>query len=49
MSEVGERVRGECGYCGERVGEDLLLPLECSTCRQLFHIGCLKVSQQQRV
>ena len=43
--EVGESVQGECGYCGERVGEnkELWLPLECSTCHQFFHFRCLKV------
>ena len=43
--EVGESVRGECGYCGERVEEkeELRLPLECSACHQFFHLRCLKV------
>ena len=40
-----ESVRGECGYCGERVREkdELWLPLECTTCHQFFHLRCLKV------
>ncbi|CAI8045821.1 Cysteine-rich protein 2-binding protein, partial [Geodia barretti] len=39
-----ESVRGECGYCGERVREkdELWLPLECTTCHQFFHLRCLK-------
>lgn len=43
--EVSDSVQGECGYCGERVGEggEVWLPLECLSCRQLFHIRCLKV------
>ena len=43
--EVGQRVRGECGYCGERAGEEgeRWLPLECQSCHQLFHLRCLKV------
>ena len=48
--EVSESVRGECGYCGGRIGEsggeggELWLPLECMSCRQQFHFRCLKVS-----
>lgn len=46
--EVTGSLQGECGYCGGRVGEEAggegWLPLQCSSCQQLFHIGCLKVS-----
>ena len=46
--EVSASVRGECGYCGERVEEEKerWLPLECCTCHQLFHLRCFKVSSR---
>ena len=47
--EVTESLQGECGYCGGRIGREEeaggegWLPLQCSSCQQLFHVGCLKV------
>lgn len=44
--DVTASLQGECGYCGGRVeeaGGEGWLPLQCSSCQQLFHVGCLRV------
>ncbi len=42
------KLTGECHYCGKAVyNKERLLPLECSECKNLFHVRCLKGSKPQ--
>ncbi len=42
-------VLGECGYCGQTIvaKKHKFLPLECSNCRGVYHVSCLRGNKPQ--
>lgn len=42
-------VLGECGYCGQTIvaKKHKFLPLECSNCRGVYHVSCLRGTKPQ--